>query len=330
MATSATDPDGERYALVNTDADADVNDVIGKLDVANIAKDEIGDDDNGSDSSSQHSGNVSNASDRASLERDSDFALPEAETHSNGSANHGQRHDQSYQTGGQRKASDEGKDSVKNPGQKKNPIKFLKKLVSKDKDKKRAKAVEKLAKMDAMLKDIKVDKLPQVFVTKYMGYKATDGLWGIRSTRGPVEELIAEVRDLPEGEDLPLTQLRISTKGIDIREHSASKCASKKIQKELVPIEFISYGVQDIRYTRVFSFILVREMSSRSKKTECHAYVCDSTVTARKLALSLSLAFKEYAKTLDGNSYRFQVDLRSAQELEEDLQTTDRDADVEV
>jgi len=74
--------------------------------------------------------------------------------------------------------------------------------------------------------------------------------------------------------------------------------------------------VQDTRYSRIFAFILVRELSSRGRSTECHAYLCDSPVSARKLALSVALAFRLYERSLAGKPFRFTVDLRSADELE--------------
>jgi len=57
--------------------------------------------------------------------------------------------------------------------------------------------------------------------------------------------------------------------------------------------------------------VFVREMSSRTRSTECHAFLCDTVTTARQVALSVSLAFKMYEKRLDGKPHRFQVDLGS-------------------
>ena len=206
----------------------------------------------------------------------------------------------------------------------KNPFKFLRRLTSKpDLKNKESEKEQKptMSKFDKVLMDVKVDSLPQVFVTKYIGSKPCHGLWGIKHTRGPVEDMINEITTMePDaGEDLPLVQLRVSLDGIHVREHSANMCKTRKIAKELIPIEFISYGVQDVKYTRVFSFILVREMSSKSRKLECHAYVCDATANCRRLSLSVALAFKEYSKTLDGKPFKFKVDLRSSEELQQEL-----------
>ena len=223
------------------------------------------------------------------------------------------------------------RDNIEKQSKSKNHFKLLRRLTLKTDKKGKDGENEtendgksKLSKFDRILMEVKVDSLPQVFVTKYLGYKPCHGLWGIKHTQGPVEQLIAEVSsmDPEDGEDLPLVQLRVSLSGIHVREHSANTCKSRRIAKELIPIEFISYGVQDIRHTRIFSFILVREMSSKSRDLECHVYVCDSTANCRRLSLSVALAFKEYSKNLQGKPYKFQVDLRAG---EQNPETGDED-----
>ena len=44
--------------------------------------------------------------------------------------------------------------------------------------------------------------------------------------------------------------------GIQIAMHKENK--GPKLEEGLIPVEFISYGVQDIQFTRVFSFIVVK------------------------------------------------------------------------
>jgi len=127
--------------------------------------------------------------------------------------------------------------------------------------------------------------------------------------------LVDEIRRLERGEDLPLVRLDVSIGGIGVAVHPRSRSRRPVHDLGLLPLEFISYGVQDTRYSRIFAFILVRELSSRGRSTECHAYLCDSPVTARKLALSVALAFRLYERSLAGKPFRFTVDLRSADEL---------------
>lgn len=171
-----------------------------------------------------------------------------------------------------------------------------------------------------ILKEVKVDKLPQRFVCKYTGSKPCTGLWGVRHTRAPADQLVAELRGLPEGDDLPLVNVKISAEGLKATLHVHSRASSRRLPDAgLLPLQFISYAVQDPRYTRLFVFILVREMSSRERKTECHAYLCASDVVARQMALAMALAFGEFSKRLEGKPHRFQVDLRDTEELETEL-----------
>ena len=127
--------------------------------------------------------------------------------------------------------------------------------------------------------------------------------------------------------ELPLVYVIVSPKGLDVREHKLNK-QKTGIPTGLVPIDFISYGVQDIKYWRVFTYIVVRELSSRSKVTECHAYLCDSSLNARKMALSLGASFKIYSRGLkkEGKDHNFQVELRPPDELVDALADQDCDA----
>lgn len=176
-----------------------------------------------------------------------------------------------------------------------------------------------------ILKEVKVDKLPQGFVCKYVGSKPCTGLWGVRHTRQPVDQMVTELRKLGEGEDLPLVNIKVSTEGLKATLHVHNKSSRPLSDSGLLPLQFISYAVQDPRYTRIFVFILVREMSSRERKTECHAYLCSTDVFARKMALAMALTFREFGKKLEGKPHRFQVDLRNTDELETELSSNSSD-----
>ena len=132
---------------------------------------------------------------------------------------------------------------------------------------------ERQAKFERMLQAVKVETLPQVFVTKYIGYKPTKGLYGVEYTREAAESLISEVGSPEVQKNLPLMQLHISVRGIHLSEHKHNISNKTLPESGLLPITFISYGVQDMRYTKVFTFILVRELSSRSRSLECHAHL---------------------------------------------------------
>lgn len=166
---------------------------------------------------------------------------------------------------------------------------------------------------------IRVDKLPQIFVAKYLGKKEVKGLFGLHHVRKPVDELVRVVKDgllANEKVELPLTYVVISGRGIDVREHK-SNTVKDQVTYGLIPIDFISYGVQDLKYWKVFTFIVVNQLSSRTKETECHAYLCDSAANCRRMALSLGASFNVYKKKLasQGKAHNFQVELRPPDEL---------------
>lgn len=170
---------------------------------------------------------------------------------------------------------------------------------------------------------IKVDRLPVYFVAKYIGHMETKGVYGLEHVRGPVDELISKVKEdliSMDRVELPLCYVVFSSKGIDVREHPSNK-VKEGIGFGLHPIDFISYGVQDMKYWRVFTFIVVNELGYRKKKTECHAFIADSTQNARKMALALGACFSVYKKKLsaEGKSHNFQVELRPPDELAGDL-----------
>lgn len=171
---------------------------------------------------------------------------------------------------------------------------------------------------------IRVDKLPVCFVAKYLGHMETKGVYGLEHVRGPVDDMIAKVKDdlvSMDRVELPLCYVVFSSKGIDIREHPSNKVRNE-VQTGLHPIDFISYGVQDMRYWRVFTFIVVNELGYKKKKTECHAFIADSTQNARKMALALAACFSVYKKKLsaEGKQHNFQVELRPPDELAGELQ----------
>jgi hypothetical protein len=65
----------------------------------------------------------------------------------------------------------------------------------------------------------------------------------------------------------------------------------------LLPISNISYAVQDNLYGKVFSCIIVRECEGKTI-SECYSFLCKQNEIARRMALSITLAFKEYGKLL--------------------------------
>lgn len=181
------------------------------------------------------------------------------------------------------------------------------------------------------LSSVKINKLPQIFVVKYLGKKRCKELMGLGQTRKPVDEMMKSIIKKMENSnslELPLLYLIVSTKGLHIREHCMNNIKDVEYPANNIPLEVISYGVQDIKYWRVFTFILVKELSSRGKVAECHAFLCDSPISARKLTISLGAAFKLHMKKLktEGkDKTQFLVELRTPEELETSQANEDYD-----
>ena len=151
---------------------------------------------------------------------------------------------------------------------------------------------------------------------KYLGKKDARGLWGIKHTRKPVDDMVGLARGLGPGAPLPYLQLSVSHRGVLVTPHKNNTCHT--MDCGLYPIDTISYGVQDLVYTRVFAMIIVKvslkyfdptllNMPSHWKETikakdkasygchgpfQCHAFICDSRQSARHLTFALATAFK--------------------------------------
>ncbi|XP_076314580.1 low density lipoprotein receptor adapter protein 1-like [Tachypleus tridentatus] len=168
------------------------------------------------------------------------------------------------------------------------------------------------------------DQFPRTFVAKYLGRRDARGLWGIKHTRQPVDDMVAEARALKPGATLPFLKLQVSPEGVTVSEMPQN--TNPNFEAGLFPIDSISYGVQDLVYTRVFAMIYVRDSTNvfENHPFECHAFVCDSRQNARALTLALASAFQEFSKTVkqqgcDRKPRKFAIDLRSAEEIQADL-----------
>jgi len=172
-----------------------------------------------------------------------------------------------------------------------------------------------------------VENIPGEFTVKYLGKKDARGLWGIKHTRKPVDDLVALARGLQPGTPLPYLTLSVSEKGVNIQPHPRN--LNPGFEGGLYPIDTISYGVQDLVYTRVFAMIVVkdtpetREGSTRRHPFECHAFVCESRQNARKLTFALANAFQVFSRSVKSNQQKrkggnFAIDLRSPEEQEKE------------
>ncbi|XP_077289384.1 uncharacterized protein LOC143913453 [Arctopsyche grandis] len=184
---------------------------------------------------------------------------------------------------------------------------------------------------------VRLEDLPITFQVKYLGSQNAGGLWGIKHTRKPVDNMVNDAKNLPPSQILPIVKLTVSTAGVQINSIGSHKKESVRTQNTF-KIESISYGVQDLIYTRVFSMIIVRDAEAVKNQIpfECHAFVCDSKNAARKLTYALAAAFQEYSERVkqsqadsadgDGETPRpmnvkkkFAIDLRTSEEIEADM-----------
>jgi len=174
---------------------------------------------------------------------------------------------------------------------------------------------------------------------KYLGVRETSNLWGIKYTREPVDNLVSEAkRILSTSTDrtLPLLKLEVAEDGITVGPKPQN--LNPNFPAGRFPIESISYGVQDLVYTRVFAMIVVKPESSTKKEESskklselskvgngkggalpyrCHVFVTDTRETAKNLTYALAAAFQKFShkvsagKVKVGNSRQVALDLRS-------------------
>ncbi|CAN7982688.1 unnamed protein product [Ixodes hexagonus] len=173
--------------------------------------------------------------------------------------------------------------------------------------------------------------LPGCFIVKYLGVQDATGLWGLKHTRRAVDELVSAAKNAKLATLMPMVKLEVSDKGVALVElsavrgggggaHNRSPSSGKPSSVSCVfPIESISYGVQDVSYSKVVAMIVVRESASallHEHPFRCHAFVCESKAIAKRLTLTLAAAFKEFSKMVKNTKTRelytkkFAIDLR--------------------
>lgn len=141
-----------------------------------------------------------------------------------------------------------------------------------------------------------------------------------------MDALVAAAKNLGPDKILPFVKLQVTKDGL-----SFSPLGEKKGETSapiIFPVDSISYGVQDLVYTRVFCMIVVRDDKLKDGVPFiCHAFVCESRNQARQVTYALAAAFQDYgrrvkeeqAKEPSSPKKKFAIDLRSPEELEEAL-----------
>lgn len=188
---------------------------------------------------------------------------------------------------------------------------------------------------------VTIKDLPITFKVKYLGSQFARGLWGIKHTRRPVDHLVSAAKSLPPNKILPFCNLTVSLDGVRME-----TVTSKHNAVTNFTIDTISYGVQDLVYTRVFAMIVVKENYNLKDENpfEVHAFVCDSRAMARKLTFALAASFQDYSKrvkeaeeqgtgTIGGGDAKgkplrkkFAIDLRTPEEIQQDITEQETEA----
>lgn len=187
---------------------------------------------------------------------------------------------------------------------------------------------------------VTIKDLPITFKVKYLGSQFARGLWGIKHTRRPVDHLVSAAKSLPPNKILPFCNLTVSLDGVRME-----TITSKHNAVTNFTIDTISYGVQDLVYTRVFAMIVVKENYNLKDENpfEVHAFVCDSRAMARKLTFALAASFQDYSKRVKeaeeqgsgtglgdakGKPLRkkFAIDLRTPEEIQQDITEQETEA----
>ncbi|KXJ72263.1 hypothetical protein RP20_CCG018466, partial [Aedes albopictus] len=147
---------------------------------------------------------------------------------------------------------------------------------------------------------------------------------------------VSAAKALPPNKILPYCNLTVSLDGVRME-----TITSKQSLLTNFTIDTISYGVQDLVYTRVFAMIVVKENYNLKDENpfEVHAFVCDSRAMARCLTFALAASFQDYSKRVkeaeehnmgDSNGKplrkKFAIDLRTPEEIQQDITEQETEA----
>jgi len=149
--------------------------------------------------------------------------------------------------------------------------------------------------------------LPQYFLVKYLGRTACTQLWGSTAVRNPIDDMVHSARQLSSMNEIPTLEACINSRGLTLThrhsptrsKHHSRNHSPDRHQHGLIPLEYISYVMHDIKYSKIAACIVLRQSknSSSDKKTandtvtECYAFLFQSKEHAHRFALSLSEAF---------------------------------------
>lgn len=127
----------------------------------------------------------------------------------------------------------------------------------------------------------------KTYRVKYLGFRPTLGLWGVKHTRKPVDSMVEAGKRLLTQNSSQLLEVDLTVTG------SAVLVSNMVASIGPFPIETIAYGVQDIVYNKVFAMIVLQENTTLDKRPFlCFAFLCDTPQIAESIALALAHCFK--------------------------------------
>lgn len=149
--------------------------------------------------------------------------------------------------------------------------------------------------------------LPQYFLVKYLGRTPCSQLWGSTAVRNHIDDMVHSARQLPSMNEIPTLEACINTRGLTLThrhsptrsKHHARQHSPDRQQHGLIPLEYISYVMHDVKYSKISTCIVLRQSKNASSEkktsndtvTECYAFLFQSKDHAHRFALSLAEAF---------------------------------------
>ena len=122
--------------------------------------------------------------------------------------------------------------------------------------------------------------------------------------------MVHNARQLSSTNEIPTLEACVNTHGLTLTHRQSSPTRSKhypsrnhspeRQQHGLIPLDNISYVMHDIKYSKVASCIVLRQMKTLSNDhkttttetiTECYAFLFQSKEHAHRFALALAEAF---------------------------------------
>lgn len=151
--------------------------------------------------------------------------------------------------------------------------------------------------------------LPQYFLVKYLGRTPCSQIWGTKAVRAPIDDLVHTARQLPSISELPTLEICVNLNGLTLthrqsssphRNHHRSR-SPERPHHGLIPIEYISYAMHDVKYSKIASCIVLRQSKSKNQTfetvTECYVFLFQSKDHALRFTYALAKAFTSEKQT---------------------------------